>query len=221
MKKNRQILLTCIISIIILICVYFALTAHGSGEEKIVYMLKTDISAGTVIESGMLFSAMISKDVPLPNSISSIEDMDNKIVVRNMKSGDILSVDDLGNPVEGVIYPELEEGMELYSISVKPENANGWWLYEENRINLYIYLPEVIGYNAQESLDSKILKKPGDSVTVYENIRIMKILNENGEPAALGDKNSRIICMELDSEQVKVLVAAEKGGIVRLSARNK
>lgn len=220
MKKNRQILLTCIISIIILICVYFALTAHGSRKEHIVYILKTDRNAGAIIDDEMVYSAMIPNEVALPNAISSTEDFKNRVLLRNMKSGDILSVNDFGNLTDGVLYPDLEVGMELFSISMKPENANGWWLYEENRINLYVYLPVGLGYGTLDSKDSELLKKPADSVTVIENIRIMKILDETGEPAAAGDKNNRIICLELKSDQVKLLVSAEKNGIVRLSAHN-
>ena len=220
MKKNRQILLTCVISIAILLITYFLLTAHNSNEEYTVYLLSADLDAGTAISGGMFNPVQISKDADIPNLVLTIGEMEGKILLRNMKTGDILSVNDLGSASGGVTYPKLSEGMELYSVSMRPENANGWWIYEGNSVNLYIYQPEPAAYNPKGAEESDLVRNLCDEVIVIENIRIMRILNDSGETAVPGDKNSRIICLELTSEQVRLLVASEKGGIVRLSARN-
>ncbi|MHB8964330.1 MAG: SAF domain-containing protein, partial [Saccharofermentanales bacterium] len=178
MKKNRQILLTCIISIFSLLILYFALSTYNSTEEYTVYLLTTDVYAGSAITSEMLRATMISKDVALPNAVLNTGELTGKVLMRSLKSGDILSVNDLGSQLSGIEYTGLTDGMELYSVSLRPENANGWWLYEGNRINLYVCQLESVSYDSQDTQGSDLIANPSDGVIVLNSIRIMRIMNE-------------------------------------------
>ncbi len=217
MKKNKQILWTCVISIVVLCMIYFFLSTR-TGEARTVYLMAEDAEAGSLLDPEKLLPVTVRTDVILPNAVSEAGMAAGKTLLRDMKKGDILAAHDVGDPLTGILYPDLADGMELYSLSVKPEEANGWWLYEGNRINLYLILPEEL-QSGPDSEESELLPDACGSAMRMGGVRIMRILSGSGGPVSAGDSD-RILCLELKTDQIGILEKTEKGGIIRISACN-
>ncbi|MHB1485167.1 MAG: Flp pilus assembly protein CpaB [Saccharofermentanales bacterium] len=206
MKKKNQILLTCGISVLIFLILFYFMSKSAKENEYDIFLLNRDINAGEKIEKTMLTILSIPQSSILPNAYKDINEIIGKFVLNDMKKGDMLSKRDLINLQNGIIYPALHKGNVLYTISLKAEDANGWWLAKGNKVQVFI---------GKDSDD------PVNSPEKIESAKIIRIMDESG--AEINQdliKEPKMVCLEVKDEEAKILFKAEGTRKIKLIALN-
>lgn len=212
MKKKRQILLTCGISIFIFLILFYFLSQSAIEKEYNIFLINQDISAGEKIEKTMLSSIAIPQTCVLPQACKNADEIIGKILLNDLKKGDLLSVRDLIASQNGIIYPSLHKGMILYTLSLKAEDANGWWIAKGNRIKLYV---------SKETEQGSSFENQSNTIEIIESARIIRIMDETGVEIKQDlIKQPKMVCLEVSTEEAQILFLAEGTRKIKLLAMN-
>lgn len=216
MRRKWQLVMTALITAVIITCIYFRITAVDVEKKKFIYKLNQDISKGDNIDPKMLDKVSIPAGV-LTNAVDSFEMTKGKVAARDLKKEDMLSVNDLITEDDFARIPEITPGKKLYSILVEPEEVNGSWLIENGRIDLYIQIPY---YETIADAGSKSADIIDDSFRIIENVKIARIMDENGEALSRASGTARILSLELDPDEIKIIAFAIKNGSITAAISN-
>jgi Flp pilus assembly protein CpaB len=214
MKKRNQLIWTCGVSIMILLTLYVLLHQQKKSDDIEIFLLNKNLSAGSIIASDMIRSVKIPKETILPNACKSREEIIGMFALTDMKKDGILSAEDIAIEQNGVSYKNLKEGDVLYTLALKPEDANGWWLAKGNIVDLLLLNQS--GYKAE----SETADEPGVFIDVIESVRILRIMDETGEQIDTGEKPARLVCLELTMEQAKAVFKTENTKRIKIVAKN-
>lgn len=234
MKKKKQIILTCGISIFTLLLLFYFLSQSGKEKTKIVYFINQDLEAGEKFESKMISTTNIPLSSSLTQAVSSINTIIGKRSINNLKKGDLISKKDINEKENGIAYPLLEEGKVLYTIALNPEDANGYWLEKGNEILIYIDEKSNNNYSPEDktidnNLNVKETKSDGDNNTLsgesviverIEKAKIVRIMDENGNETLLKNTKPKMICLEMTQTQAQFLFKAEKSKKIKILPHN-
>ncbi len=219
MKKKNQLLLTCAISILIL-CLLFCFLSKSSKEKTYsVFLLNQDVQSGSKIEKDMVYSVSIPLSCAFPDTCQKMEDIEGRYLACDMKNGELIAFHDLQTTQSGVVYPSVSEGKVLYTLALKAEDANGWWISKGNEILLYIYDDNiqrkgVTDFVSQEKAASE------NSIQIIEQAKIVRVMDETGKEIVQEGKPPGMICLELSEEQAQQLFKAENSKKIKLIALN-
>lgn len=206
MKKKNLLILTSGISIIIFILLFYFLSQSSKMKEYKVYLISRDIGAGEKIEKTMLSPISIPQNCVLPQVCKNADEIIGRFALNNMKKGDLLSYRDLSLLQNGIIYPSLHNGKILYTLSLKAEDANGWWIAKGNIVQLYVYENE--------------LNNVDQPIEIIEASRIVRIMDETGTEINQEYKQPRMVCLEVSALEAQILFKAEGTRKIKLLAMN-
>lgn len=220
MKKKNQILWTCGISFLLLILIFTATSRMTKEKTYPVFLLKQDATAGCQMEEGMISTMMLPVSCILPNACVRSEDILGKFLLSNMKAGDMLTSHNLDVTCNGITYPDIGNGNVLYTIALKSENANGWWISKGNEAMVFLY-----ENTEQEKEYEKISVQtngylPVVPVRIIERVKIIRIMDENGIETSVSGKQPGMICIEINKEEARLLFNAENGKRIKIVAKN-
>lgn len=214
MKKRNQLIWTCGISITILLTLYVLLNQKNKGSEIEIFLLNKNLKAGSIIASDMIRSIKIPGETILPNVCKSEEEIIGMFTLTDIRKDEILSVQDISIEQNGLTYQSLNEGNVLYTLALKPEDANGWWLAQGNIVDLLLL--KQAGFKP----DTATVEQSGIIIDVIESVRIARIMDETGVPIGTGEKPAKLICLELTMEQARTVFETENTKKIKIVAKN-
>lgn len=205
MKKKKLILWTCLISISILVILFCGLSKFSKEKTYPVFLLTQDVSSGCKIEKDMIRSVFIPESCNLPSICKRKEDIVDKILACDIKEGDILSLQDLSTSENTDGYPSIAQGKFLYTLALKAEDANGWWIKKGNEIDMLVY-------------DATVTSM--DPIQWIESVKIIRIMDESGNETLQDGEPPKMVCLELSNEQAHQLFQAENGKKIKIIAKS-
>ncbi len=214
MRRKWQLIITSAIVLLIISCVYMSMTSTGKRATKAAAEVVRDIKKGDTISNDMVRIIEIPADL-FNNSLGDKDMFIGKTAGRDIGAGDIISVNDIEPECKVNDYPVIGPGKRLFSMHIEPEQANGCWLFENNMIDLYLQLPV---FTNDQGTAEEITDTISSSVIVVENVRIIRIMDENGSEISNGSGSSRILSLELDPEIIKIVAFSVKNGNVSIAA---
>ena len=220
MKKKKQIFLTCIISILIFVIIFYFLSQFAKEKTYKVFLLKQDLAAGNPLEQSMISIIEIPQSSVLPQSCKKFDEFLGKNIVNDMKAGELLSINDIQVEENGIKYPQLSEGMVLYTLTVDPDDVNGWWIAKGNDVVLLIYNPIIEKESFVNSSMQEAMIVLENSIQTIDSVKIIRIMDEKGKEVLPDGNEPKIICLEVTKEQAEILFKAENGKKIKLIAKN-
>lgn len=243
MRKQKQIIIAACLTLIIALILYFALSRGKMVKEDLVYFASKDIGKNELITMDMLEGRKIPSG-SLDNYIGDTDLILNKRAGVDLYKGDQIRVHDLIETDESKDYPWLEAGKRMYSLMVRPEFANGLWLYEGKLIDIYIYDPLTslydfsdpnVGLEDMSALDPQIVDiefldsdqnsydllrraRINSGFILLEGIKILRIMDERGNEFEENSKGVSILSLELSEEEIKILAANSQKGNISIAA---
>lgn len=218
MKRKNQIITASLILIALMSVIYTFISNKSNGKITDIYVWKQDIGAGNSVSEDM-FQKISLEDKNISESLGVIVgDIVGRTIIREIKKGDIVSENDFYNDDTHTVYPILEPGNQLYTIAVKASEANGWWLYPDRTINIYLTLFSNLNSGDGTPSEDSLLDKTLNFVQVIEDVKIIKIMNDDGNAYTGNEGSHKLLCVELSTEKIKILLQAEKHGTIRVSA---
>jgi Flp pilus assembly protein CpaB len=213
-RRKRQIIIACSLVVIIIICIFFAVSGEQDTKTESVMIANREILRGQELTDDMFTIVQVSEGSFI-KAFRKAEDGISGIVLRNVPDGDILLCEDVGDIEDMTRFPNLEPGKRSYSLMLKPEQANGCLLFENGRVDIYVHLSSSL---AGSEPGAQLLEAIKANVHVVENVRIIKILDECGHEISPDSGNSRIICFELDPEDIKLISSGMRNGSITIAA---
>ena len=210
MKKKKLILWTSLISFAILLIMFYSLSRFAKEKTYPIFLLNRNVPAGCRIEKEMIRSVMVPESCIFPTALKKTADIVGSILSRDLNDGDILCLQDLQSSDSGIDYPTVSEGKLLYTLGLKPEDANGWWIRTGNEINLLLY---------DKTIDSNGSIKENQMKQI-ESVKIIRIMDESGNEIIQSGKPPKMVCLEMTEEQTQMLFQAENGKKIKLIAKN-
>ncbi len=210
MKKKKLILWTSLISIAILMIIFYSLSRFVKEKTYPVFLLNKNVPAGCMIEKEMIRSVMIPESCIFPTAFKKAADIVGSILTRDMNEGDVLCLQDIQSSDSRIDYPTVSQGKLLYTLAFKPEDANGWWIRTGNEINLLLYDSTIDSNGSIE--ENKILQ--------IDSLKIIRIMDESGNEIIQSGKPPKMVCLEMTEAQTQMLFEAENGKKIKLIAKN-
>jgi Flp pilus assembly protein CpaB len=210
MRRNRQILLTVLITAALLALAWTAGSARKTEKMASVLIARCDIPAGSRITADFLSTAQIPEKVLAECYFSDPSAAVGLWTSTPLRQGEFISSQHLTSSASGLHYPDPGPGRRLLTIDLKPADANGFWLAAGSRIDLYL----IPGSRESDTI-----------VQVLENIRVMAVLQGETGALAAGSVNTsssegKLLCLDLDIEQALLLSSAPGMYDIRLSVIN-
>jgi len=208
MRRNKQLLLTILITAALIGLAWFAGKSRFSEKMQNVVAVIHDIPAGSQISLDQLSLVEIPEKAAAQCFSTDLAEVAGRWTAVDLQAGEIISRKRLTVSAAGLQYPDPGPGRRLMTLSLNPADANGFWLSAGNHVDLYL-----IPRNRESIAETQVM----------ENIRIMSILNSNPENAS-GLQGSFsgdcLICLDLNSEQARLLSSSPGIYDIRLSAIN-
>lgn len=220
MKIKKQILLTCLISLALFISLYFLLSGLSNEKTYPVYLLNQDLNAGSKLEKTMFDIIMIPQSCNIPQACKKAEDIVGTYLVGDMKKGGLISVEDIAASQSGIIYPSIGQGKVLYTIALKAEDANGWWIGKGNDIILCVFDDSLQEKSVEDPINQETSNEPANPIQMLESIKIVRIMDETGREILADGKPPKMVCMEVTKEQAEIIYKAENGKKIKIIAQN-
>jgi Flp pilus assembly protein CpaB len=188
MRKNKQIILTILITLA-LVCLAWS-AGLGQTREKTAFFVvaSQEIAAGSQIQAGQLTLLELPARIASESYMSDISLVAGQWTAVRLQPGEWISRNNLFQKASGISYPDAGPGRRLMTISLDPAEANGYWLAAGNRVDLYL---------VPRSRDS------GLGIQVMENIRIMEVLHGDTDKGGVVNASSKtLLCLDLNTQQV-------------------
>jgi Flp pilus assembly protein CpaB len=210
MRRNRQILLTILITAALLALAWTAGSARKTEKMASVLIARCAIPAGSRITADQLSTAQIPEKVLAECYLSDPAAAVGLWTPTPLQQGEFISNQRLTPSASGLRYPDPGPGRRLLTVDLKPADANGFWLAAGSRIDLYL----IPGSRESET-----------DIQVLEDIRVMAVLQgESGLPAAdsvnTSSADGKLLCLDLNIEQAILLSSAPGIFDIRLSVIN-
>lgn len=208
MRKNRQLLLTILITIALIGLAWFAGQSRFSVKMRSVVMVRNDIPAGSQIAMDQLALVEIPENAAAECFLTDLSEAAGQWTAVDLQAGEIISRKRLTVSASGLQYPDPAPGRRLLTLNLNPADANGYWLAAGNRVDLYL-----VPRNRENIAD----------IQVMENIRIMSVISGGSEEKGGIRSNLSsdcLICLDLNCDQARLLSSAPGIYDIRLSAIN-
>lgn len=191
---------------------------------------KTRIPERTKIAPEMLEVRKVARSFVHRMSLTAAADAVEKYAGVDIEAGEMILSGKL-NDAEQEAVKVKDADKRLFSVEFKGDQANGWWLMPDQRVNI-IYvpderrealetgnLPESGGKAAADSPAESIARGVRGKVQVLENIRIAALIDANGVILKNTGRASlpQYVSFEVTDEQAGLLAYAKGHGRLELS----
>lgn len=219
MKKKTQLLLTCAISILFFVLLFYLFSATAREKTYSIFLLNEDAQSGCMLVREMVRSVKIPESCALQGVCTDISEMEGKYLANDMEAGALLLIGDLLESRNGIAYPLASQDNVAYTLALEADNANGWWIAQGNEVSLYLYDDIKRKENYEDPLTSQesVNESP---VQIIGPVRIIRIMTETGEEIQQDGSIPDMVCLELTKEQARILFCAENNKKIKLIAEN-
>ncbi len=216
MNKRKQLILSCLIMLVLLILLYSAVSGKESDKFTKLYVYNRDLSAGSIIVSSDISEIKIHTEDKLNQNYAKQENIEGKYIHSDVKSGQFVIDSDLHLNESLTVFNDLEPGNVLYTLLMKAEDVNGWWLRPGNIVDILIFdKPE---HNNKFDLSED---NSEEKITLLGNLKVVRIMDENGNNIKDSAKSPVIICLEIPFEKAGVLFESELTKEMKIITGNK
>lgn len=217
MRKKWQLIISGAVVLVLMSTMYITFSAKNNKERSSILVAVRDIRHGETISRDMFREVEMQNDLFM-NGVTWSDELSSNSAGRDIFCGDVLSQNDLSLSDRATEYPVMDPDNKLYSICLRPEQANACWLYENSYIDIFVEIPT---FSNSTELMNGTIENILSSVHVIENVRIIRILDENGKEITEDSGDSRILCLELSAEEIKILAANNLIGDISVAAKSK
>ncbi len=207
MRKNKQILLTLLVTLALIALAWSAGQGRKNTPQISVWAAQSDIAAGSRISADQLMEIKIPANLQTKSLITNPVDAIGQWSTAPLMKGELLSSQRLARSAEGLVYPDPGPGRRLLTIKLEAAAANGFWLAPGTHVDICLIPRNRTGLN---------------DIQILENIRIMDIIGGKAESGGLAASsgNDPLICLDLNLEQARLLSSAQGLYDFRLTAIN-
>ncbi len=223
MTRRRQLLLALTLAGLL---VALALTAgFGRPRQTLtgVVALRRDCPAGAILTADDLMQVDLPAELIHPGYLTTLGDAVGKAAVHDLHAAQLLERDWLRDRPAGIAYPDAESGGRLYTLSLRPEQANGFWLAAGNRVDVHL-VPRSDKMTASGS--------SGGLPGMLPAVRITALLGGSGRTGNSGPAGTSfsgmsgqvtdgtLICLAVSAAEARILALAEASCTIRLVPLN-
>lgn len=210
MRKNRQIMLTIALCLILLTLVYWASRDPVPPEPIPVVRIIRDVPAGSQLKAEDL-ELILTEDQPaLRPFIHDLESAINQWSAAALPAGSLLLPEQITSAPQGIRYEDPGVGRRLMTVELRPGDLNGLYVARGNRVDLYL-VPKTI--------------RPDLEPEILENILVADIFSTTGKSiqsylSSTQPLTSVLLCLSLDTHQASRLAEAISRSSIHVAVRN-
>lgn len=197
MRKYKQIIMAIIIAAALVTLSWFAGSSRKDIDTIEVVSISADIRAGTRIEAEYLDYIEITDASYRETYFQDIQEVLGQWLLFDLKQGEILTRNRLDVKAAGIDYPGSAPGRRLMTVRLSPAEANGFWLAEGNRVDLYL-----VPRNTGETETRKI-----------PDLEIVRLIKPASSP-------EQLICLDISRKQADFLADYMERCTVRVAVIN-
>jgi Flp pilus assembly protein CpaB len=213
-KRINLIILTFILLVILLVVEVAIVKSASDYEPRVnVVYAKTSISEDTVIRESMLEERKVGISTAHKKSLNNLKDVVGKKARIDIEEGEMLLEPKLMSGSEMEEIKVEDRNNRLYSVEFKGDQANGWWLKADQRVDI-IYVP---GEKQRE--DVSVQSDNANNVQKLRGIRIAALIDEKGRLLKNGERTSvpKYISFEVTDRQCEFLAYAKGNGRLEIA----
>ena len=198
-------------AILIIIEIVMIRSASGTGTSIDALFAKQDISVNSLLTAEMLEVRKVDSKALASSALKSPEEAVGKRTAGAIAAGQIIYSGSLnGDPGNASQFESPDN--RLFSLELKGDAANGWWIGGDQRIDV-IFIP-----GSDKAVDKTGVSGLGEKL---ENIRVAAVLDEKGNRIgdAAREAIPKYICLEVTPEQSMFLAFAKTNGKIELAVR--
>ncbi len=216
MRRKWQIIIALGLLVLSLALIYFWKNPGKKLEDTVsVWLAAEDIKAGAFLGEVSLEKVEIKKGL-LQNTLDRPEEHKDKVFLYDLKKGDPVLESAVALKGSGQGHKVIIEGNQLYSLHLKPEQANGNWLFEGNLLDIYVNFPAKIYTDFSETEEN--LEPQQVIIREVSLVKIIKSLDENKQAGP--GSNPQIFIFELSPEEISILnTARQKNAFISIGVR--
>jgi len=204
--------------VILLILLYSAVSGKEADKFTKLYAYNKDLPAGSIVFKTDISEIKVSNDSSLNQNYAPLNTIEGKYIHSDVKSGQLIIGSDLFEHEPLTVFKDLERGNVLYTLSMKAPDVNGWWIRPGNIVDILILDTKVHGQSNDLILGQD---NPDERVIILENLRVIRLMDENGNNIKDSGKLPVIICLEISYEKAGILFDAESTKKIKIITGNK
>lgn len=244
MKNLKKIVLIATLILILLVVEVVIVKSASKYEPEInIVYAKTRIETKTVITKEMLATKKINVSMAHIQAFGNESELIGKTARTDIEAGEMVLRSRIGKLEEMAEIKVMDENNRLYTISLNPDQANGWWVLVGQAVDI-IFVPNPgPGTGVNSPADMSKPTKPGkqqkeinippivpsvEEIIALENgmkrlnnIRVAAIIDDAGKQFTNGERIGipKLISFEVTAKQDEFLAWAKGNGRLEVSVR--
>lgn len=231
MRRLNLFVVSAILAAVFLLAeVAFVKNMSGYAPMETVVFAKTKISRDSFIKVDMLIEKKIDSHFAHKLSLKNNNLVVGRKAIMDIEEGEMLLTVKLGTPDEMEKIKVKNTANRLFSVELKGDQANGWWLMTGQYVDI-IYVPNyrpgisdqqqtvvLKGANADKDVGNKT-KSTLLNVQKMKNIRIAALIDDKGKLLSNNQRTSlpKYISFEVSAGQDEFLAFAKTNGHLEVS----
>ena len=193
--------------------------AIGLGRPRpatiCVVSIRRAVPAGTALNLDDLALVDLPVGLATPAYLDSQSDAVGMAPLHDLHAGQLLERGWLREHPAGIAYPDAAPAARLYTLKLKPEQANGFWLAVGNRVDVHL-VPRSDASIRNDALLPDMLPA----------IKIAALIGADGDAAhalsVVGGQTdaSPLVCLAVSATEARVLALAEASCTIKLVPLN-
>jgi len=230
MKRINLILLTLILTVVLLGVEVFIVKSVSKYEpEMSVVFAKVKIPENTIVQEDMLEERKVEISMVHRLSVKGVKDIAGRKARMDIEAGEMLLSSRLYAENEMDEIRVTDKNNRLFSVELKGDQANGWWLTADQYVDILFVLDKRTGLlgdrkphdnNATGKADAGLMQtEPVSGVQRLRNIRIAALIDDKGKLVKNGERSvlPRYVCFEVTDRQDEFLAYAKGNGRLEIS----
>lgn len=215
MNRKKQLILSSLLVLIILILIYASANGNESKGYAGIYIFNKNLPAGSIVGMSDILEIKVQSNQKLTADYALPENIEGKYIHSDVREGQAVITGDLYENAARTVFSDLKPGNVMYTISLKPQDANGWWLRPGNIIDILVF-----DNTAGRLEQSQNFISDNEKVTVIDEIKIIRVMDDDGNNVEDSKKAPGMLCLEVDYEKAKILFEAENSKKIKVVMGN-
>lgn len=229
MKKINIILLTCLLTIVLLVVEIIIVRNVSRYEPQVsVVYTKAGIPEKTVITEDMIEKRKVAFSIAHRQSIRTVDNVVGKIAGVDLEEGEMILSSRLCNDDMMEEIKVVDKNNRLFTVEFKGDQANGWWLMEGQYVDI-IYIPDERTKTkdlkdteqlvSSEEPDDEFIIQYISSIKRLKNIRIAALIDDKGKILGNSERTvlPKFVSFEVTDKQDEFLAYAKTNGRLEIS----